>query len=83
MHRDVFWLGRQWAVTGYGIQTVSKKFAMKFDVEAKRIWEEDIDALMRDEPWFDASDFADAVKQARNLSNEAPSSFWAAPSDER
>src|SRR4051812_2885819 len=38
LHRDVFWLGRQWAVTGYGIQAVSKKFKMRFDIEASRVW---------------------------------------------
>ena len=34
LHRDVFWLGKQWAVTGYGVQAVDKKLNMKFDIEA-------------------------------------------------
>jgi len=37
---DIFWLGRQWAVTGYGIQAVNKKLDMKFDIEASRLLEE-------------------------------------------
>jgi hypothetical protein len=39
----VYWLGKQWAVTGYGIQAVDKKLEMKFDVEAHRIWEEGLE----------------------------------------
>src|SRR3954470_12665276 len=34
LHRDIYWLGRQWAVTGYGVQAVDKKLNMKFDIEA-------------------------------------------------
>ena len=25
LHRDIYWLGRQWAVTGYGIQAVDQR----------------------------------------------------------
>jgi hypothetical protein len=32
LHRDIFWLGRQWAVTGFGIQAVNQKLNMQFDV---------------------------------------------------
>src|SRR6266851_1612741 len=40
LHRDIFWLGRQWAVTGYGIQAVNMKLDMKFDIEVSRLLEE-------------------------------------------
>ena len=30
LHRDIYWLGKQWAVTGYGIQAIDKKLDMKF-----------------------------------------------------
>ena len=54
LHRDIFWLGRQWAVTGYGIQAVSQKHKMKFDIDVSQIWKEDLDVRLRDEAWFDA-----------------------------
>jgi hypothetical protein len=75
LHRDIYWLGRQWAVTGHGIQAVNNKLNMRFDVEASRIWEEDADQPMRDLDWFDAEDFAEALRVARRLSQETPAKF--------
>lgn len=83
LHRDIYWLGKQWAVTGYGIQAVSKKHNMKFDIDASQIWKDDLDAAMRDEPWFDAKDFAEAVDRARQRAKEAPLTFKPPLSDER
>jgi len=39
LHRDIYWVGRQWAVTGYGIQACDQKQKGKFDIEAARLWE--------------------------------------------
>ena len=75
LHRDIYWLGRQWAVTGHGIQAVNKKLNMRFDVEASRIWADELDARMRDLDWFDADDFAEAVGVARRLAQETPARF--------
>jgi hypothetical protein len=75
LHRDIYWLGRQWAVTGHGIQAVNKRLNMRFDVEASRVWEEDIDAPMRELDWFNAEDFAEALQVARRLSQETPAKF--------
>ena len=75
LHRDIYWLGRQWAVTGHGIQAVNKKLNMRFDVAASRIWEEDTDQPMRELDWFDAEDFAEALRVARRLSQETPAKF--------
>src|SRR4051794_26807305 len=75
LHRDIYWLGRQWAVTGHGIQAVDKKLNMRFDVEASRIWEDDVDQAMRELHWFDTDDFAEALRIARRLSQEAPARF--------
>jgi hypothetical protein len=83
LHRDVFWLGRQWAVTGYGVQAVSKKHNMKFDIDVSQIWNEDLDAPMRDLPWFDATDFAEAVARARKRAAEQPTTFRPPLTDER
>jgi len=38
LHRDIYWVGRQWAVTGYGMQAVDQKLQGKFDIEASRLW---------------------------------------------
>lgn len=83
LHRDVFWLGKQWAVTGYGVQAVSKKHNMKFDIEVSQIWGDDLDAPMRDLPWFNAQDFAEAVERARKRAKEEPLTFRPPLSDER
>jgi hypothetical protein len=83
LHRDVYWLGRQWAVTGYGIQAVSNKLGMQFDIEASRVWEDGLDAPMLSETWFDAADFNTALDVARRLSRERPTTFRTPLSDER
>src|SRR6185369_7165186 len=75
LHRDIYWLGRQWAVTGHGIQAVNKKLNMRFDVEASRIQQDGIDEPMRELDWFDAEDFAEALRVARRLSQETPARF--------
>ena len=83
LHRDVYWLGKQWAVTRYGVQAVSKKFEMKFDIEACRIWENSLGESLRAESWFDAEDFHEALSVARRRSQEDPASFLLLFSDER
>jgi hypothetical protein len=83
LHRDVYWLGKQWAVTGYGVQAVSKKHNMKFDIDVSQIWNEDLDAPMRDQPWFDAADFAEALEHARKRAQESPLTFRPPLGDER
>jgi hypothetical protein len=75
LHRDIYWLGKQWAVTGYGIQVVDKKFDMKFDIEAERIWEEGLAESLRSESWFDEGDFIMALGIARRRAREHPTTF--------
>ena len=75
LHRDIYWLARQWAVTGHGIQAVNKKLNMRFDVEVSRIDEDGLDQPMRGLEWFDAEDFAEALRVARRLSQETPARF--------
>jgi hypothetical protein len=57
LHKDIFWLGRQCAVTGYGIQAVNRKLEMKFDTPIFRIWDEELANSMRDKSWFDSEVF--------------------------
>ncbi|MET0709767.1 MAG: hypothetical protein ABWY82_23445 [Tardiphaga sp.] len=83
LHRDIYWLGKQWAVTGYGIQAVSNKLEMRFDVAAEHIWDANLDASMRELAWFDAADFAEALAMARKRAQENPLTFQPPMSDER
>jgi hypothetical protein len=83
LHRDVLWLGKQWAVTGYGIQAIDKKFENRFDIEAARIEEEGLAEALRAEPWFDEDDFAEALAAARKRAHEQPLTFRPPPSDEK
>lgn len=83
LHRDIFWLGRQWCVTGFGIQVIDKKMKMRFDVPASRIWEEGLTHRLVLESWFDADDFAQALATARKRSQDNPKIFAPPLSDER
>ena len=83
LHSDIFWLGKQWTVTGYGIQAVNQKLEMKFDVKGARIWEEGLAEAMATEPWFDADDFAEALKVARRRAMENPKTFQQVWGDEK
>lgn len=78
LHRNIYWLGRQWAVTGYGIQAVDSKLKMAYDIEAHRLSEDGLAEAMMGLPWFDAEDFARALEVARKRSRESPTTFRAA-----
>jgi len=75
LHRDIYWLGRQWAVTGFGIQAVDPKLNREFDVEVSRIGDEGLAEAMLSEDWFDIEDFASALKVARQRLQQTPQSF--------
>ena len=49
LHRDIFWVGRQWAVTGYGMQAVDQRLNGKFDVETARLWDDDPKSGLREQ----------------------------------
>jgi len=83
LHRDIYWLGKQWAVTGYGVQAVDKKLEMRFDVEADRIFEEGLAEPMRSEGWFDEHDFILALGVARRRARENPTTFRQVMTDEK
>ena len=72
LHRDIYWVGRQWAVTGYGIQACDQKQKGKFDIEAARLWERGVLESLRAEKWFDSNDFDKAIEVARKYYPEPP-----------
>lgn len=72
LHRDIFWVGRQWAVTGYGIQACNQKQKGQFDIEGSRLWEEGVQESLRAEAWLNIEDFEKAVEVARKYYPEPP-----------
>jgi hypothetical protein len=65
LHRDIFWIGRQWAVTGHGMQTIDQRLKGAFDIEVSRLWDDDLAEHLRAERWFNAEDFAKGIFIAR------------------
>jgi len=65
LHRDIYWVGRQWAVTGYGLQACDQKQKGKFDIESARLWEDSVLEAMRELAWLNNEDFDKAIAVAR------------------
>ena len=65
LHRDIFWVGRQWAVTGAGIQAVDQRLRGVLDIEVARLWDEDLVRSRRAKPGVNAADFDSALTVAR------------------
>jgi hypothetical protein len=72
LHRDVYWVGKQWAVTGFGIQACNQKQRGQFDIEASRLWDDGVQDAVRAEKWVNAEDFERAVATARKYYPEPP-----------
>jgi len=65
LHRDIYWVGRQWAVTGFGVQAVDPRLKGAFDIDISQIWDEELPARMRGHAWVNADDFDKALTMAR------------------
>jgi hypothetical protein len=74
LHRDIYWVGRQWAVTGYGIQACDQKQKGQFDIDGSRLWEDGVLDSVRALKWLNAEDFEKAVSVARRYYPEPPRS---------
>jgi len=72
LHRDIHWVGKQWAVTGFGIQACNQKQRGQFDIEASRLWDDGVQDAIRAEKWVNAEDFEKAVATARKYYPEPP-----------
>lgn len=72
LHRDIFWVGRQWAVTGFGIQAVDQRLRGVLDVELARLWDDDFIAGRRAKPGLNIEDFDKALALARTRYPQAP-----------
>jgi hypothetical protein len=72
LHRDIYWVGRQWAVTGFGVQAIDQRLKGAFDIEVSRLWEDDLAERMRAHAWLNVADFDKAVTVARTRFPEPP-----------
>src|ERR1700744_1207230 len=72
LHPDIFWVGRQWAVTGYGMQAVDQKQKSRFDIEISRLWEDDLLEILSEQRLFNADDFNAGLSVARARYPEPP-----------
>ena len=54
LHRDIYWVGRQWAVTGYGLQLIDQRLKGVFDIEVDRLWDQSVLDTMRARGWLKA-----------------------------
>ncbi|WGS17199.1 MULTISPECIES: hypothetical protein [unclassified Bradyrhizobium] len=65
LHRDIHWLGRQWAVTGHGLQLINQKQMGYYDIEVARLWEAGVIEAMQGKAWINRADFDKALEIAR------------------
>jgi hypothetical protein len=67
----IYWQGRQWAVTPYGVECRDGKYP----IQANRLWENDEDygwvTHMAEKDWVDLPDFAEALRIARRRERRA------------
>ena len=79
LHRDIFWVGRQWAVTGYGMQAIDQRLNGMFDIEVSGLWEDGLVERMYGLKWINIQDFDNGLAAARKRYPEPPRK--AAPPD--
>jgi hypothetical protein len=80
LHRDIFWIGKQWAVTGHGMQLIDQRLEGAFDIEVARLWDDDLIASLRAKAWLKAEDFDKGLEVARTRhSQQAVSTQSVAP----
>ncbi len=72
LHRDIYWVGRQWAVTGHGVQACDQKQKGQFDIEGARLWDDSVLESMRALKWLNVADFDQALAVARKYFPEPP-----------
>ncbi|MCK1517435.1 hypothetical protein IVB22_34005 [Bradyrhizobium sp. 190] len=81
LHRDILWIGRQWAVTGHGMQLIDQRLMGAFDIEVARLWDDDLIERMHAKEWLNAADFDKglAVARTRHPHTQAESTSVAPP----
>jgi hypothetical protein len=72
LHRDIYWVGKQWAVTGHGIQACNQKQRGQFDIAASCLWDDGVQDAVRSLSWVNQEDFDKAIATARKYYPEPP-----------
>lgn len=72
LHRDIFWIGRQWAVTGFGMQAINQKHNGEFDIPIERLWDDDLSGTLSAQKWFNPDDFDKGLAVARARHKRPP-----------
>jgi hypothetical protein len=72
LHRDIFWIGRQWAVTGVGIQAVDQRLRGVLDINVTRLWDDALIQSRRAKAGVNVEDFDKAVTMARERFPQMP-----------
>jgi hypothetical protein len=80
LHRDIHWIGRQWAVTGHGMQLIDQKLQGFFDVEVSRLWDDVLIEALHAKEWLNIADFDKGLAIAR-ARHPQPASTVAAPAE--
>src|SRR3954468_974666 len=65
LHRDIHWIGRQWAVTGHGMQLIDQKLQGFFDIEVGRLWDDALIESVHAREWLNTADFHKGLALAR------------------
>jgi hypothetical protein len=65
LHRDIHWIGRQWAVTGHGMQLIDQKLQGFFDIETVRLWDDILIESLYAKEWLNRADFDKGLALAR------------------
>jgi hypothetical protein len=71
LHRDIYWVGRQWAVTGYGLRRRSIR-SKRVNSTSKLPGYGDILESVGAERWLNLDDFEEALAVARKRFPEPP-----------
>jgi hypothetical protein len=72
LHRDIFWVGRQWAVTGFGVQAVDQRLRGVLDIAVVRLWDDELVLSRRSKAGVNVEDFDKAVAIARGRHPQLP-----------
>jgi hypothetical protein len=81
LHRDIYWVGKQWAVTGNGVQACDQKQKSQFDIDPTRLWDGDVVERLRTNKWLNVEDLEKALSIARQRFSE-PSGTPVRPASE-
>ncbi|CAN7540725.1 hypothetical protein LJR220_004885 [Bradyrhizobium sp. LjRoot220] len=65
LHRDIHWIGRQWAVTGRGLQLIDQKQKGAFDIDVAQLWDQALIETVRGKEWLNVVDFDKGLSVAR------------------